>query len=278
MTLSDYVIRNSETKELAARIRRHVLAMVHRTNSSHIGSCFSMADIISVLYREIMNYDPSIPAWPLRDRFILSKGHAGAALYAVLAESGFFPVADLENYNNNGTSLSGHIMHEVPGVEVSSGSLGHGLSIGCGMAYAGRINRTNYKVYVLLSDGECDEGSTWEAVMFAAHHKLHNLIAIVDYNKIQSFGAVREVLGLEPFADKWRAFGWHVEEVDGHDHGEIRSCLASSVPSVTSAPVVVIAHTVKGKGVTFMENKLLWHYKSPDKAEYQRAFIELGGD
>jgi len=260
------------TDELAHRIRKHVLSMIHKTNSSHIGSCYSIADILAVLYGHVMNYDPARPDWSLRDRFILSKGHAGAALYAVLAESGFFDVEDLKNYNHDGTVLSGHVMHYVPGVEVSSGSLGHGLSLGCGMAYAGKIDNLPYKVYVLLSDGECDEGSIWEAIMFAGHHRLTNLITIVDYNKIQSLGNVKDILDLEPFADKWRAFGWEVLEVDGHRHYDMKTRLeiASS-----NKPTVMIAHTVKGKGVSFMENKLMWHYKSPSTDEYNSALLEL---
>jgi transketolase len=260
------------TSALAQRLRKHVLSMIHKTNSSHIGSCYSIADILAVLYSQILRYNTANPHWKQRDRFILSKGHAGAVLYAVLAESGFFPVEQLQQYNHNGTQLSGHIMHSVPGVEVSTGSLGHGLPIGCGMAYAGKVDELSYKVYVLLSDGECDEGSNWEAIMFAGHHRLDNLVVIVDYNKIQSLGRVKDILDLEPFADKWKAFGWQVVEVDGHDHEQLQQAF-SSLPQ--SGPTVIIAHTVKGKGVSFMEDKLLWHYKSPDAAEYQNALTEL---
>ncbi len=262
------------TSDFAQQIRTNVLSMIHKTNSSHIGSCFSIADILAVLYGEVMSYDQNNPAWPLRDRFILSKGHAGAALYAALAGSGFFPVSDLQNYNHDGSQLSGHVMHSVPGVEVSTGSLGHGLSLGCGMAYAAKLDNRPSKVYVLLSDGECDEGSIWEAIMFAPHHKLHNLIAIVDYNKIQSLGRVEDILDLEPFADKWRAFGWEVIETDGHQHDDIKHAFSLAKHN-TNKPKVIIAHTVKGKGVSFMEDKLLWHYKSPDQNEFQQAFNEL---
>lgn len=261
--------------ELAKRMRKHILNMIHRTNSSHIGSCYSMVDILAVLYSDILMINPDNPNNPLRDRFILSKGHAGAALYAVLAERGFFPVADLDRYNHDGTCLSGHIMHKVPGVEVSTGSLGHGLSIGCGMAYAAKIDKLAYRVFVLLSDGECDEGSNWEAILFAPHHKLDNLIAIVDYNKIQSFGTVKEVLDLEPFADKWRAFGWHVVEVNGHHQDQLETAFKFQAHFLAGKPTVFIAHTVKGKGISFMEDKLLWHYKSPNAEEFQNALVEL---
>jgi transketolase len=263
------------TLQLAQNIRLNVLNMIHKTNSSHIGSCFSIADILALLYGKVMNYDPSNPTWAQRDRFVLSKGHAGAALYSVLAEAGFFPVEDLHQYNHDGSQLSGHVMHYVPGVEVSTGSLGHGLSIGCGMAYAGKLAKSPYKVYVLLSDGECDEGSIWEAIMLAPHQKLDNLITIIDYNKIQSLGRVKDVLDLEPFADKWRAFNWNVIETDGHQHDELENAFAKAAALQTGKPSVIIAHTVKGKGVSFMEDKLLWHYKSPDITEFNHALTEL---
>jgi transketolase len=206
----------------------------------------------------------------------LSKGHGAAALYATLAERGFFPVDWLETYGADGTRLAGHISHYgVPGVEVSTGSLGHGLSLACGMALAGKHDRGPFRVFALLSDGECDEGSTWEAILFAPHHRLDNLVAVVDYNKIQSFGSVREVLALEPFAAKWRAFGWSVREIDGHDLRQIQAAL-SSIPFEPNKPSVLIGHTVKGKGISFMENQLDWHYKSPDADQLDRALTELG--
>lgn len=264
-----------QTVELARRVRRHVLEMIHRSNSSHIGSCYSIADILAVLYGEILNFDPINPRWSARDRLILSKGHAAAVLYATLAEAGFFPVEDLKNFNQDATQLSGHVIHRIPGVEVSTGALGHGLSIGCGMAYAAKLNEENHKVFVLLSDGECDEGAIWEAALFAGHNKLDNLVTVIDYNKIQSLGRVKEVLDLEPFADKWRAFGWSVIEVDGHHHENLLHTF-TKLPLLNNIPTVVIAHTVKGKGVSFMEDKLLWHYKSPNEQEYQTALTELG--
>jgi transketolase len=261
---------------LARRVRAHALRMIHRAGASHVGGCFSMADLLAALYGAVLRVDPRRPDWPGRDRFVLSKGHAAAALYAVLAESGFFPVAWLDTYCCDGSRLAGHVTHhEVPGVEVSSGSLGHGLSLGCGMALAARADRQPWRTFALLSDGECDEGSTWEAALFAPHHRLDNLVAVVDYNKIQSFGTVADVLGLEPFADKWRAFGWAVREIDGHGIDQMLDTLRG-VPFEAGRPSCVIAHTVKGKGVGFMEGRLEWHYRSPDAAQLGRALAELG--
>ena len=262
--------------ELARRIRAHSLRMVHRANASHIGGRFSMIDILAVLYGMILRVDPANPDWEERDRLIVSKGHAAAALYATLAEGGFFPIQWLDQYCANGSSLAGHVTHHgVPGVEVSTGSLGHGLSVACGMALAGKSDRQPYRVFALLSDGECDEGSIWEAVLFAPHHHLDNLVAIVDYNKIQSFGTVKEVLDLEPFADKWRAFGWSVREINGHDHRQIFDAL-DCLPFAPAHPSVIIAHTVKGKGVSFMQDTLAWHYKSPNAQQLAQALTELG--
>jgi transketolase len=235
----------------------------------------SAIELLVLLYGRILRVDPSDPQWPDRDRFLLSKGHSCAALYAVLAESGFFPVEWLDDFYLDGSRLAGHVTHTgVPGVEASTGALGHGLSIACGMALAAKRDKTPVRVFVLLSDGECDEGSTWEAALFAAHHGLDNLIAIVDYNKIQSLGTVQEVLRLEPLADKWRAFGWSVTEIHGHVFGQIEAAL-SAFPRDAGKPTCIVAHTVKGKGVSFMENKLLWHYRPPDQRELQLALAEL---
>jgi transketolase len=265
-----------DPEALSKRIRLRTLRLIHAARSSHLGSGFSMADLLAVLYAKILRVDPARPGWPQRDRFILSKGHACAPLYVVLAERGFLPAAWLDDFCQDGSRLSGHATHTgVPGVEVSTGSLGHGLPIACGMALAGKRDREAYRVFALLSDGECDEGSTWEAVLFAPHHRLDNLIAIVDYNKIQSLGTVKEVLDLEPLAAKWRAFGWAVREIDGHDFEQIEQTL-TEVPLEAGKPTCVLAHTVKGKGVSFMENKLLWHYRTPDRGETARALAELG--
>jgi len=266
---------NISNKVLATRIRVHALKMTHRAKSSHIGGSLSIADLLAVLYSSVLRVDPSRLDWSERDRFILSKGHAAAAAYAVLAERGFFPKEWLGAYYQDGSHLAGHITYGVPGVEASTGSLGHGLSIGCGMALAGKQAGCLYRVFILLSDGECDEGSTWEAVLFAPHHRLDNLVAIVDYNKIQSFGTVKEVLDLEPLANKWQAFGWAVKEIDGHDFEQIEKALLS-VPFEPERPSCIIAHTVKGKGVSFMENQLAWHYKPPNDDELRQALTELG--
>ena len=234
-----------------------------------------MADLLAVLYAQVLHVDHLRPHLPDRDRFILSKGHGAAIVYAVLAERGFFPREWLNTYCQNGSRLGGHICHnEVPGVEVSTGSLGHGLSIGCGMALAGKRDGRPYRVFTMLSDGELDEGSNWESILFAPHHKLDNLVAIVDYNKIQSFGSVAEVLELAPLAEKWRAFRWAVREIDGHDHGQIEDALAN-VPLEPDRPTAIIAHTVKGKGVSFMEGQLAWHYKSPTAELLEKALKEL---
>jgi transketolase len=269
---------NSPVAELATSIRGDALRMVHRAQASHIGTCLSSADILAVLYHDILRIKPVEPHEENRDRFILSKGHGAAGLYAVLAECGFFPKAWLDTYCQDGSPLTGHVNHQgVPGVEVSSGSLGHGLSIGCGFALAGKRDRRPYRTFVLLSDGELDEGSTWEAALFAPQHQLDNLVAIIDYNKIQSFGAVKDVIDLEPLADKWRAFRWAVREIDGHDYSQITSALAS-VPFQSGKPSCIIGHTVKGKGVSFMEDQLAWHYKSPDEKQLAQALAELGLD
>lgn len=264
-----------DTVKLALAIRRHAVDMTHLGKSSHVGSVLSMADIIAVLYGAVLNVAPEEPKWPARDRFILSKGHAGAGVYAALAERGFFPVDMLKEHYQNGSVFSGHVSHKgVPGVEFSTGSLGHGLGVGAGMALAARRGGKAHRVFVVLSDGECDEGSNWEAILFAAHHRLGNLTAVVDYNKIQSLGPVADTLGLEPFAEKWRAFGWHVTEVDGHDHAALT--IALDVPShARDRPSVVICHTTKGKGVSFMQDAVLWHYRTPEGLEYDSAVAEL---
>ncbi len=262
--------------DLMNNIRAQVLRMTHRAQSSHVGSSLSVVELLMVLYRDILHVDKDFLDWPDRDRFILSKGHACAALYAVLAERGFFPEAWLEHYCEDGAQLAGHITHvTVPGVEVSTGSLGHGLSIGCGMALAAKRDDRSYRVFVLLSDGECEEGSTWEAILFASHHRLDNIVAIVDYNKIQSLGTTKDVLDLEPLGAKWRAFGWVTREIDGHNCDEIAPIL-EQVPFQPGKPSCIIAHTIKGKGISFMENQVAWHYKSPNDEQLAQALKELG--
>lgn len=267
----------ADTNGLALAIRRLAVRMTHLGQSSHIGSILSIADILAVLYGMELRVDPSRPDWEERDRFILSKGHAGAGVYAALAETGFFDPDTLDLHCADGSLLSGHVSHKgVPGVELSTGSLGHGLGVAAGMAYAGKLDKRDHRVVTLLSDGECDEGSVWEAAMFAAHHGLDNLVAIVDYNKIQSLNSISETLGLEPFADKWKSFGWSVTEADGHNHEELGQAFAGFANG--DAPGCLIAHTTKGKGVSFMENSVLWHYRSPQGEEYSAALEELGLD
>src|SRR5512146_591104 len=266
----------SSVEELARRIRIHSVRMIHAARSSHVGSCLSVADVLAVLYGKILKFDPLLPEWPQRDRLIFSKGHASAALYAALAEAGFFSVEWLTTFYQNGGLLPGHVTHRgIPGVEVSTGAWGHGLPIACGMALAGQRDGAPYRVFAVLSDGECDEGSVWEAALFAPHHKLDNLVVVIDYNKIQSLGSVKEVLGLDPLAAKWSDFGWAVSEVDGHDVRQLEGVLAK-VPFERGKPSCIVAHTIKGHGVSFMEHKLLWHYRAPDAKELNAALQELG--
>lgn len=262
---------------LARKIRLHALRMTSLGGTSHIGSIFSMADILAVLYARFLRVDPTFPRWPDRDRFVLSKGHAGAGVYAALAECGFFDRRVLDSHCQDGSILSGHVSHKgVAGVELSTGSLGHGLPVSVGMAYAARLAGRRHRVVCLMSDGECDEGTTWEAAMFAAHHALDNLIVIVDYNKIQSLAPVSDTIRLEPFADKWRSFGWGVKEVDGHDLNALEATFCTA-PFDEARPSCMIAHTVKGKGVSFMENSVLWHYRTARGEEYAAALAELEG-
>jgi len=261
--------------ELAWRIRRHGVEMTHLSGGSHIGSVLSVADIVAVLYADVANVDPRNPRADDRDRIILSKGHAGASIYAALAEQGFFDIAELRTHYADGSRLSGHVSHKgVPGVEFSTGSLGHGLSVGAGMAYAAKKDGKSHRVFVILGDGECDEGSVWEAALVANHYGLGNLVAIVDRNRMQSLDFSEATIALEPFADKWRAFGWSTVDVDGHDHEDLKQSLRGCRGS--AKPTVVIAQTTKGKGISFMENDILWHYRFPhDGEEYDGAVAEL---
>ena len=260
--------------KLANKIRKYSLEMVHQANASHIGSALSIADIVAVLYSEILKIDPKQPKLESRDRFILSKGHACVAVYSALAAVGFFPEEDLQNFAKNNSKLLSHISHEVDGVEFSTGSLGHGLPFGVGKSLAAKKMGKDWNTFVILSDGELNEGSNWEAIMFAAHHKLDNLIAIVDYNKLQSITTVDKTIRIEPLLDKILAFGWSVKEIDGHNHELLQKYL-SKIPWESGKPSFLIAHTIKGKGVKFMENKVEWHYKSPTAIELAAALKEL---
>jgi transketolase len=264
-----------DCKKIAQEVRKEVLKMHFLSNQSHIGSALSCSDILAVLYFKIMNIDSKKPFIDNRDRFILSKSHAVSALYATLALKGFFSKDILKTYCQDGTKLPGHATRgTIAGIEASTGALGHGLPMGAGMAFAGKRDNKKHRVFVLISDGECDEGSTWEAALFAGHHKLDNLTVIVDRNRIQAFGKTEEVLNLEPLKDKWASFGWQTKEVDGHNPSEIEKSL-SSLPIQKDKPSVIIANTTKGKGISFMENKVEWHYKSPNKEEYNLAAREL---
>ena len=266
-----------DPKTLAWLIRRNGLEMTHISRGSHIGSVLSVAEIIAVLYASVLNVDPKDPKKPDRDRMILSKGHAGSAVYAALAETGFFPVEQLKTHYANGSILSGHVSHKgIPGVEVSTGSLGHGLGIGTGMALGAKMDGAAWRTWVVLGDGECDEGSVWEAALQAAQFGLDRLCAIVDYNHMQSLFTVEETLKLEPFEQKWKDFGWNAESVDGHDVHALRAaCEWAKANAGSGKPSVILAHTVKGKGVSFMENDILWHYRTPQGEEYEAALKEL---
>ena len=266
-----------EPKTLAWLIRRNGLEMTHLSRGSHIGSVLSVAEIIAVLYARVLNVDPKEPKKPDRDRLILSKGHAGSAVYAALAETGFFPVEQLKTHYANGSILSGHVSHKgVPGVEVSTGSLGHGLGVGTGMALGAKMDGAQWRTYVVLGDGECDEGSVWEAALQAAQYKLDRLIAVVDYNHMQSLATVDETLRLEPFEQKWKDFGWNAISVDGHDTEALLKAFEWAKENAGSRkPSVILAHTVKGKGISFMENNILWHYRTPQGEEYDAALKEL---
>ncbi len=274
MTPVATVIAPGTLANSARDLRLKVLEMAHRAHSGHIGSAFSVIDILATLYGGFLRIDPAHPQAPDRDRCILSKGHAASALYAVLAAKGFFPEEELRHYLRDGGRLPAHPSPSLPGVEVATGSLGHGLSIGVGMALAGKIAGKTYRTVVIVSDGECDEGSTWEAALSAAHHGLGNLLCIIDANAIQALGRTEDVLALEPLAEKWAAFGWSTQEVDGHDVEALSAALARC--DVTSArPHVIVARTVKGKGVSFMQHSIDWHYLPPDDERYALARSEL---
>lgn len=262
------------SNELAKEIRKTSLRMVVSSRASHIGSALSITDILSVLYLDILNINKSNLKDPERDMFILSKGHACVSVYSVLGLLDFFPIGELDSYGKNDSNFMNHISHKVPGVEFSTGSLGHGLPFATGKALASKILNKKNKIVVLIGDGELDEGSNWEALLFASHHKLDNLIVIVDYNNLQSLTTVKDTLNLEPLKDKFESFGSHVIDVDGHDHIALNKVIKEAI-NINGKPVVIIANTIKGKGVSYMENKVKWHYSTPNDAELEIAINEI---
>ncbi len=265
----------AQMEALAQRLRRHIITMIGKAGSGHPGGSLSSVEIVTALYLRVLRHKPSDPQWPDRDRFILSKGHAAPLLYATLAECGYFPVDELLTLRQLGSRLQGHTDRTLtPGVEMSAGGLGQGLSFGIGVALAGRLNAQAYRVYVLLGDGECDEGQVWEAAMSAAHFKLDNLVAIVDNNGLQLDGWNRDIMNLEPFNKKWQGFGWHVIEVNGHDLAQLIDAFEQA-KLVKGQPTVILAHTVKGKGVSFMENNPDFHGKAPNAEQVEIALKEL---
>ncbi len=274
-------MEESTLKDLAEKaciIRQDIVRMLGEAKSGHPGGSLSAADIVTTLYFYEMNVDPKNPSWPDRDRFVLSKGHAAPVLYAALAEKGYFPKEELMTLRKTGSRLQGHpSMKHLPGVEISTGSLGQGLSAANGIALAGRLDGRKYRVYVVLGDGEIQEGQIWEAAMAAAHYRIDNLVAFLDHNGLQIDGPTREVMSPEPAAEKWRAFGWHVEEIDGHSFPEIINALARA-REVKGKPTMIVANTVKGKGVSFMENQVGWHGNAPNTEQTGQALSELGGE
>jgi len=266
-----------QLEQLARTIRARVIETSHRTQTPHLGSCLSCVDILVAAYFDVLRIDPSKPADVDRDRFILSKGHAAPALFQVLALRGYYPESRLASYGQDGSVFAEHppTPSHLPGIEAATGSLGHGFPMGLGMALAARIHGKRHRVFALVSDGECNEGSVWEAAMLAASQKMENLAVIVDFNKWQATGRSEDIMALNPLADKWRAFGWNAVEVDGHDMGELVRLLRQ-VPDGSGKPVAIVAHTVKGKGVSFMEDDNNWHYRIPSADEVKTARQELG--
>lgn len=267
----------AELTSLARALRARIIENSHRTATPHLGSCLSCADVVTALYYDFLKINPIAPCDPLRDRFILSKGHAAPALFQVLAMRGFYPLDRLADYGQNGSVFGEHppTPDHLPGIEAATGSLGHGLPIGLGLALAGRMSRQDYRVVVVVGDGECNEGSVWEAALLAAANNVANLCVIVDFNKWQATGRSREIMSLDPLADKWRAFGWSTVEIDGHDFAQIRQAL-SQFATTPERPTAIIANTVKGCGVSFMEDDNNWHYRIPTAAEVEKARQELG--
>ncbi len=265
----------NELAEISRQVRQEIVRLACSSRSAHIAACLSCVELLVALYFSELKIDPLSPQSFRRDRFILSKGHAAMALYTVLGMRGFFDMALLEKYGKDGSPLAKHPSKDcVPGVEVSTGSLGHGLSMGAGMALKAKMRNEDFRVFVLMSDGECNEGSVWEAAMFAAKRNLDNLIALVDYNGYQATGRCEDITALAPLADKWRSFGWQTLEIDGHDPAAVLDSF-NTVRKTDSRPTLILARTVKGKGISFMENNLLWHYRPPNQEERDRALAEL---
>ena len=268
-------LSEEEMMGVAKKLRRHIITMTARAGSGHPGGSLSSVEIVTALFFNVLRHDPKDPRWPERDRFVLSKGHAAPLLYSALAETGYFPVEELLDLRKLNSRMQGHTdMTTTPGVEMSAGALGQGLSFGIGIALAARLDGRDYRVYVLLGDGECDEGQVWEAAMATAHYNVDNLVAIVDRNRQQIDGWTYEVMDTEPMAEKWRSFGWHVIEVDGHDLGQILAAF-DKAKRIKGKPTAIIAHTTKGKGVSFMENNPDFHGKAPTPEEAERALKEL---
>jgi len=266
--------RLNELRELAKDIRRESLQMIYSARSGHPGGSLSIVEILIALYYEVMNIKPDEPKWPGRDRFILSKGHACAALYSILAKKGYFPTEELSKFRKFGGILQGHPdSRKIPGIEISTGSLGQGISVAVGMAIAAKLRNQKHRVFALLGDGECDEGQVWEAALSAAHRKLDNLTVIIDRNGVQLDGTTKEILDLEPLVDKWAAFGFSVKEVDGHDISAMAETLIEK--NITCKPKVIIAHTIKGKGISYMEGKAEWHGRCPSEEQYKSALEEI---
>ncbi|MFH1459815.1 MAG: transketolase [Candidatus Omnitrophota bacterium] len=264
----------TELKNKALQLRRDVIKMLETAGSGHPGGSLSAADIVTCLFFKVMRHDPKNPEWPQRDRFHMSKGHCCPIWYAALADLGYFSKEELGNLRQIGCLLQGHPDVDIPGVEVASGSLGQGLSVSLGMALAGKIDKQDYQVYCIIGDGEIQEGNIWEAAMACAHFKTDNLCVILDYNRIQIDGRVEDIMGIEPVADKWKAFGWQVIEIDGHNIAEILAAFERA-KTVKGKPCIIIANTVKGKGVSFMENVVDFHGRAPTKEETAQALKEL---
>lgn len=265
-----------ELQAQAREIRKEILHMIAKAESGHPGGSLSATDIVTALYFNVMNIDPANPKWEERDRFVLSKGHAAPVLYSALAELGYFPKEDLNRLRKMGQHLQGHPdMKGTPGVDMTTGSLGQGFSAAAGMALAGKLDKKAYKVYAIIGDGEIQEGQIWEAAMFAAHYKLDNLIGILDYNKVQLFGTTKDIMNVSPVSEKFRAFGWHVLEIDGHDMQAILNALGEA-QKLVDKPVMIVANTIKGKGISYMENTAAWHGNAPSAADLEKALAELG--